>query len=167
MSYKKEIFVKLDLCVGCKSCTLACATEHSKSKNLYGAMFEKPALKSRIYVEFVAPDKSVPVLCRHCEDAPCMNACITGAISRNDESIVITDADKCIGCWTCIMVCPYGVIGQHIEEHKAYKCDKCKDKEIPACVNACTTKALVYKSAKNYSKDVRQVVSEDLVSKRQ
>ena len=46
--------------------------------------------------------------------------------------MVITDTDKCIGCWTCVMVCPYGVIGRHLEEHKAYRCDRCPDREIPA-----------------------------------
>ena len=166
MSAKKEIFVKLDRCVGCKSCYLACATEHSKSKNLFAAMSETPAPKSRIYVEWVEPNKSVPLVCRNCEDAPCMNACIAGAISRNEDGIVVTNKDKCIGCWTCVMVCPYGVIGQHMEEHVAYRCDRCPDREIPACVSSCPTQALIFKNVDDYSKDLRLTASKGLVSER-
>ena len=64
-----------------------------------------------------------------------MHACIVGAISTDDEGVVLTDPDRCIGCWTCVMVCPYGVIGRHAEEKKAYRCDLCPDLETPACVS--------------------------------
>ena len=101
MSQPKEIFVKTDRCVGCLSCKIACAVEHSKSKTLFGAISEHPVPKSRVYVQWVEPDGKVPLVCRHCEDAPCMYACISGAISRDENGVVITDTDKCIGCWTC------------------------------------------------------------------
>ena len=84
MAQPKEIFVRLDRCLGCHSCELACSVEHSQSKSLYSAISEKPTPQSRVYVEWVAPDNRLPVLCRHCEDAPCMHACICGAISRTD-----------------------------------------------------------------------------------
>jgi Fe-S-cluster-containing hydrogenase component 2 len=116
MSQPKEIFVKTDRCVGCRSCITACAVEHSASKSLFGAIAETPRPKSRVYVEWVAPDRKVPLVCRHCEDAPCMHACISGAIHRDADGVVRTDTDKCIGCWTCVMVCPYGVIGRHLED---------------------------------------------------
>lgn len=165
MAEPKEIFVRLDRCMGCHSCELACAVAHSASQSLYGAMFEKPQPKPRVYVEYVAPDNPVPVLCRHCEDAPCMYACIAGAISRTDAGAVVTQADKCIGCWTCVMVCPYGVIGRHLEEHKAYRCDRCQDHDLPACVGACPNKALVYQSVGEYSQQARQHASNELIQK--
>lgn len=163
MSEPKEIFVRTDRCVGCLSCTIACAVEHSASKILFGAVGEKPAPKSRIYIEWAAQDKKVPIVCRHCEDAPCMYACISGAISRNEEGVVVTDVDKCIGCWTCVMVCPYGVIGRHLETHKAYRCDRCPDRDVPACVNACPTGALIYKTVPAYSASVRQHASREFL----
>jgi len=159
----KEIFVKTDRCVGCLSCKIACAVEHSKSKTLFGAISEHPVPKSRVYVQWVEPDGKVPLVCRHCEDAPCMYACISGAISRNENGVVLTDTDKCIGCWTCVMVCPYGVIGRHLEEHKAHRCDRCTDREIPACVSACPTGALVYETVESFSGKVRKHVSRELI----
>jgi len=63
-----------------------------------------------------------------------------------------------------VMVCPYGVIGRHLEEHKAYRCDRCPDLAIPACVGACPTKALVYRSVEAFSKDVRKAASIEMLS---
>jgi carbon-monoxide dehydrogenase iron sulfur subunit len=93
-----------------------------------------------------------------------MHACIAGAISRAGDGVVATDPDRCIGCWTCVMVCPYGVIGRHLEEQNAYRCDRCPDREIPACVSACPTRALVYQSATQYSGGVRKHASRELLS---
>lgn len=163
MHEPKEIFVDTNKCTACKTCEIACAVEHSESKNLYGAVSEKPAPKSRVYVEWVGPDMKVPILCRQCEDAPCMHACISGAISRDERSVVMTDADKCIGCWTCVMVCPYGVIGRHLESQKAYRCDRCPDRDTPACVSSCPTKALVFRTVEAFSKDVRKGVSSEML----
>ncbi|MBU1169762.1 MAG: 4Fe-4S dicluster domain-containing protein [Proteobacteria bacterium] len=162
MDQIKEIFVRKDLCMGCHSCELACAVAHSASKNIYEAMGEHPMPKSRVYVETVSASVPVPILCRHCEDAPCMHACIAGAIHRTADQAVVTDADKCIGCWTCVMVCPYGVIGRHLEARKAYRCDRCQDRDQPACVSACPTKALVYQTVTDFSKDLRRKAAEEL-----
>jgi carbon-monoxide dehydrogenase iron sulfur subunit len=163
MSQPKEIFVRLNRCMGCHSCEMACAVEHSKSKSLYGAIAEQPRPKHRVYVEAVTPSKPVPILCRHCEDAPCMHACIAGAIQRTPEGVVRTNGDKCIGCWTCVMVCPYGVIGRHMEEHKAYRCDRCPDRAAPACVEACPTGALVYRTVEELSKETRRAASAEML----
>jgi carbon-monoxide dehydrogenase iron sulfur subunit len=143
---------------------MACAVAHSAGKTPYAAITESPVPKPRIYVEWVAPDRGVPIVCRHCEEAPCMHACISGAISRGPAGVVFTDKDKCIGCWTCVMVCPYGVIGRHLEEHKAYRCDRCPDRETPACVTACPTRALIYQSVSDFSRQVRRKASGELLS---
>jgi len=140
----KEIFVRLDRCQGCHSCELACAVEHSQAKSLFAAISEKPVPRKRLYVEWVRQQK-VPLLCRHCEDAPCVRACRTGALTQDPITRVVShDPTRCIGCWMCTMVCPYGVIGRRLEERIAVKCDRCPDRDIPACVAACPTKALVY-----------------------
>ncbi|MCP4722013.1 MAG: 4Fe-4S dicluster domain-containing protein [Desulfobacteraceae bacterium] len=162
MPQPKEIFIKTDRCLGCMSCMIACAVEHSQSKTLFGAIAESQTSKARLYVEWAAPDKKIPLVCRQCEDAPCMYACISGAITRNEEGIVVTNADKCIGCWTCVMVCPYGVIGRNMETSKAYRCDRCPDREIPACVSACPTGALIYETVPEYSKSIRKQASQEL-----
>ncbi len=166
MPEPKEIFARPERCVGCLSCEIACAVEHSQSKNLFAAIAERPRAKHRLWVEWVAPQHKVPILCRHCEDAPCMHACISGAIRRTEAGVVLTDADKCIGCWTCLMVCPYGVIGRHLETHKSYRCDRCPDRAEPACVSACPTQALVYRTATEYAAAARQTAAAGLLTER-
>ncbi|MFH2059493.1 MAG: 4Fe-4S dicluster domain-containing protein [Pseudomonadota bacterium] len=164
MSNLKEIFVKTELCTGCNTCKIACAVEHSQSKNLFAAINETPRPKSRVYVEYLPGNTKIPILCRHCEEAPCVNACISGAITRTDLNTVVTDNDKCIGCWTCVMVCPYGVIGRDKAQAKAYRCDRCPDLETPACVSSCPTNALVYETVESFSKHKRKTASKELVT---
>ena len=153
----KQIFVHLDKCTGCRTCELACAVEHSQSKSLFAAIFESPRPAHRLYVE-AALGKPVPILCRHCDDAPCLNACISGAIYRDPQraGVVMQRGDKCIGCWTCIMMCPYGVVGrQHDGRRIAIKCDRCPDRDTPACVASCPTKALEYKEVEAFAQERR------------
>ncbi|MCX8026408.1 MAG: 4Fe-4S dicluster domain-containing protein [Thermodesulfovibrionales bacterium] len=162
MSNPREIFVNIKRCTGCKTCEISCAVEHSKAKNLYSAISELPTPKARLSVEWHQTAGSIPVLCRQCDDAPCMHACITGAIKRDVRGAIVTDTDKCIGCWTCVMVCPFGVIGRHLQIQKAYRCDRCPDREIPACVESCPTKALVFKTVDEYSTNKRYAFVEEM-----
>ncbi|MBN2123605.1 MAG: 4Fe-4S binding protein [Deltaproteobacteria bacterium] len=152
----KTVFVNPERCIGCKQCQIACAVEHSVSKGLYGAISETPVPRPRI---LVAPglylDTSFPNKCRHCDPAPCMAVCPSGAIGRDGElDIVVVDGHKCIACAMCAMVCPFDVltfypsIGIEIDKPVALKCDHCIDRRrqgrIPACVEACKVGALVY-----------------------
>ena len=153
----KQIFVDFAKCTGCKTCEIACAVEHSKSKNLFGALFESPRPMHRIYVE-TAWGKPTPILCHHCEDAPCLNACISGALYRDPvKGTVLLQQDKCVGCWSCIMMCWAGVIGQQQNGRRvSVKCDRCPDLEIPACVASCPTKALIFTDVDVFAKERRQ-----------
>ena len=159
MSQTKEIFVRIDRCVGCRTCEIACAVEHSASKSLFAAMAETPVPRKRLYIES-AEQFNVPLLCRHCEDAPCARSCVTGALRQDAHSRIVShDAEKCIGCWMCTMVCPYGVIGRKKEQRVAVKCDRCPDREQPACVDACPTQALVYAAEETFAGSVRSAAA--------
>lgn len=136
------IFVRADRCMGCKSCEIGCAVQHSKGKSLFSALLESPPPMKRLFVE-QADGLRMPVLCRHCEDAPCLNACISGCLYRDEKGFVRRRKERCIGCWTCIMLCPFGVVTRDGEKHIAVKCDRCHKLDVPACVSACPTKALV------------------------
>jgi len=155
----KEVFVRLDRCMGCKSCEMACAVEHSASKSLFGAISEKPGPVRRVYVE-MAEGQRVPMLCRHCEDAPCVAVCRTGAMNQDPiTGVVDRDKERCVGCWMCAMICPYGVIGRQAETRVAVKCDRCKGLEIPACVHACPCGALIYASQQEFMEMMRKAAA--------
>lgn len=152
----KTVFVQPERCVGCKQCEIACAVEHSQSKDLFQAVFENPKPKPRIYVgPGVYLNSSFPNKCRHCDPAPCMAVCPTAAISRTaDREIVLIDGDKCISCAMCAMVCPFDVIRYYesVEALKgravALKCDHCVERQqqglMPACVEVCKVSALIF-----------------------
>jgi len=147
----KRIYCKIEKCLSCRSCEIACAVAHSQSKSLTAAVGELPLPKHRIHVESIDAEgsphriRSIAVQCRHCEDPLCVQACISGGISKDPETgQVVNDPGKCVQCWSCIMVCPFGVIVRYEDCHQAVKCDHCADREIPACVEACPTHALIY-----------------------
>ena len=76
---KGSIYVELSKCLSCHSCELACALEHSESKELAKAIYEDPAPVARVRLEQVE-GTAIPLQCRHCEDAPCVTICPSGAI---------------------------------------------------------------------------------------
>jgi formate dehydrogenase iron-sulfur subunit len=88
-------------------------------------------------------------VCKHCANAPCQEACPTGAIIRTEFDSVYVQQDICNGCGYCIVACPFGVIAR--DEHgdnKAHKCtlcyDRLKDGMEPACAKACPTDSIVF-----------------------
>lgn len=147
----KRIYAIEDWCVDCKRCEVACKTAHSKSKDTVKALtFESPAPQSRITVEGDL-HLSVAVNCRHCERPLCVEGCISGAMQKDPVTGVVTsDPEKCVGCRTCVSMCPYGCVtvttvsGRDI----ALKCDLCGDGAgepgEPKCVAACPNRALIY-----------------------
>ena len=84
------------------------------------------------------------VSCRHCEDPLCVKSCIAGALFRQDGVIRI-DRKKCVGCFTCVLVCPYGALAPN-EDGVMQKCELCLENSsgAPACVQGCPNRAIVY-----------------------
>jgi carbon-monoxide dehydrogenase iron sulfur subunit len=122
-------------------------TEHSISKDPVKAFFfEKPKPVSFAFVEHIPP-LAISTMCRHCQEAECLEACKNGSIKRDEGTGRIEiDQDKCLGCGMCIMACPYGAIifyrrnGRNV----AGKCDLCAKRDLPACVSVCPNRALVF-----------------------
>ena len=84
------------------------------------------------------------VSCRHCKDPLCVKACITGALTQTDGLITI-NSEKCVGCFTCVLSCPYGAIMPG-EGTAVQKCELCTKNACgePACVAGCPNRAIVY-----------------------
>ena len=130
--------------MGCRLCEVYCQVEHSRTKDLIKAFkreSSRPLLRS--WVEERKP-VSFSIRCQHCSEPPCVYACLTGALSQDTESGIVTvDEERCIGCWTCILACPFGAIQRDTERGKIAKCDLCNGKDIPVCVANCPNEALV------------------------
>lgn len=142
----KTIVVDVKKCLACKSCEIACALVHSKSKVLEEAITETPKPQHKVTVE-QAEEFGIPLACRHCIDAPCIEICPTGALQRQSEpGPVIIDQQLCIGCKLCMLICPFGVLQIDAEGRAVIKCDMCyqraKEGKLPACVEACPTNGL-------------------------
>lgn len=140
----RRVYCDIRKCLACRTCEIACVVRHSQSGELVRALGESPRLKQ--LAEIKASDLGAFSLrCHHCEEAACIDACKTGATRRDPVSgKVLIDRDKCVGCWMCVMVCPFGAVFADRQSGKAIKCDMCEGYDRPACVAACPTKALCY-----------------------
>jgi carbon-monoxide dehydrogenase iron sulfur subunit len=145
----KRIYADEKFCIGCRLCEVHCFVSHSRSKRIIKAYREDRGLvQPRVRVE-QSGLTSFALQCRHCEDAPCLDACMTGAMHRDQASgAVICDEDACVGCWMCVMVCPLGAVSPGPAGRKkiASKCDLCGMawKDNPPCVANCPNEALKY-----------------------
>ena len=142
----KKVFAKEEYCIGCKLCEIWCLVEHSQSKNILKAFKKEiPRTLPRVIVEERNPN-SFALQCRHCPVPDCVYSCISGAMYIDEKTgAVLHDPDKCVGCWTCILVCPYGAIQRNeLTDKTASKCDLCGGKDIPSCVEHCRNGALFY-----------------------
>ena len=151
----KTVIIRPERCVGCLQCRLACAVEHSASKNLYAAIIEATRPRARLRIYPGGRHLAFPNKCRHCDPAPCQEVCIAGAIKRDaSRDTVDIDPQRCISCAMCAMACPFGVLtyaplaAAPDKPAVALKCDQCPDREkvgqTPACVMACKVGALTY-----------------------
>lgn len=147
----RKLAVNATDCTGCRRCEQACIAAHSRSGNAALAALEKPVPKTRILIEYEAGP--VPVVCRHCVEPLCVSACMAGCMQKDPATGVVTNQgheQQCVGCWMCIMACPYGVISpsgepgpeQETRFAVALKCDLCPDRDTPACVEACPMNVL-------------------------
>ncbi len=145
----KKVYINEDVCIGCGLCEVHCRLQHSKSKDFLKAFKKELTPMPLARVERAQPI-SFSVQCRHCAEPSCVYACLTGALQQNPETgIVSVDTEKCIGCWTCLLACPFGIIRQDKAQKRIAKCDLCLGKETPACVANCPNEALVYAEVQN------------------
>jgi len=124
---------------------------HSQSGELVKALREEPLPNHRVTVLKVDDNgrkvrmRSVALQCRQCLEPACVDACFAGGVVKDEiTGLVRFDRDRCVGCWSCTMVCTFGAIVRVRDAKVAVKCDRCEDREQPACVAACPTAALVF-----------------------
>ena len=135
----------LSRCLACRNCELACAKAHAGYEDIMEALLGDAHLVSRVRV-IQAAGRAVPVQCQHCEDAPCVAVCPSGALYRDEPTgRILLAPDKCIRCKACVRVCPYGAVTWDAQTKSIIRCDVCEgiieEGEEPWCVAACPTSA--------------------------
>ena len=140
--------VDLERCVGCSACMVACKAENQVPEGVFRLRVGELSWQdgpddTAIAVEFQHAQ------CYHCENAPCVTVCPTGATYIDKATgIVKIDPAKCTGCKACIVACPYGM--RHLDPvlGVADKCSLCAHRvaknQEPACVDVCPTGARIF-----------------------
>jgi len=157
------------LCIGCKACEVACKEWNGVSEDgleWSGFSYDNTGAVGAStwrHVKFVeqAPEPgfggNAPELnswsfssdvCKHCENAGCLEACPTGAIVRTEFGGIFIQPDVCNGCAYCVVSCPFGVVERNQEDGRAFKCTFCYDRQKagmkPACAKACPTESIKF-----------------------
>jgi Fe-S-cluster-containing dehydrogenase component len=179
---KLGLVIDLDICVGCHACAVNCKEwntgGHSAPLTDYDPYGTDPngVWFNRIHSFEVRGDKGdsrtvhFPKSCLHCEDAPCVTVCPTGAsYKREEDGIVLVNADTCIGCKLCSWACPYGAREYDEDQGVMKKCTLCVDKiynenldvesRVPACVSTCPAGARHFGDLGDPSSDVSRLVA--------
>ena len=131
----KKLSVYPEKCTGCRLCELGCSFKQTGEFN--------PAY-SRVKVCIFGEDAFyTPIVCTQCDEAWCMKACPSGAISRDyGARVVKVNKERCVGCRMCTLACPFGTITYYALEGKAIKCDECDGQ--PECALFCPTGAIAF-----------------------
>ncbi|HEY1676628.1 MAG TPA: 4Fe-4S dicluster domain-containing protein [Candidatus Sulfotelmatobacter sp.] len=156
------------LCIGCKACEVACKEWNGLEEdglNWSGHSYDNTGAVGAStwrHVKFVeqAPTPGLggnageaswtfsSDVCKHCEEAGCLEACPTGSIVRTEFGGVFIQPDVCNGCGYCVTSCPFGVVERNPKDGRAFKCTFCYDRQKvglePACAKACPTESIKF-----------------------
>jgi carbon-monoxide dehydrogenase iron sulfur subunit len=141
---RKKI-IDIGKCTGCRNCELACIAVHSPNEDIRQAYAKggAEAVRARCKVALTPEGQLFPQHCRHCKDPRCVEACPNGALQKREDGYVICDTETCLGCYLCVMSCPYGYARPATSGRRMMiKCDGCAERDCMACVKACPTGCL-------------------------
>ena len=184
---KLGLVIDLDTCVGCHACVISCKEWNTANYgapladvDAYGAA-PVGSFLNRIHSFEATPEGRgpdappavvhFPKSCLHCEDAPCVTVCPTGAsYKRVEDGIVLVNESDCIGCGLCAWACPYGAREMDGVEKVMKKCTLCVDRiynehipeedRVPACVRTCPAGARHFGDLGDPESQVSRLVAE-------
>ncbi|MEO8081531.1 MAG: sulfate reduction electron transfer complex DsrMKJOP subunit DsrO [Caldimonas sp.] len=163
---------------GCTDCVSACSTENGLSGRT-GPTDSQWIRKIEIKEIKTGRSSSLPVMCQHCAEPPCVDVCPTGASFKRADGIVLVDRHTCIGCRYCVMACPYkarSFVHEPIADQKpevprgkgcVEGCTLCVHRidkgQGPACVEACAKaghRAMLFGDLNDPASEISQRVRE-------
>ncbi|NDU87740.1 MAG: 4Fe-4S dicluster domain-containing protein [Ferrovum sp.] len=137
---------------GCDACVKACNRENGLSGETRPTDSQWMR-KVDLVQEGTGRKISLPMMCQHCADPPCVDVCPTAASFKRADGIVLVDKHRCIGCRYCMMACPYkarSFVHEPVTDHSGHtprgqgtveSCTLCVHRvdqgQSPACVEAC------------------------------
>ena len=144
-------------CVGCSDCVVACQTENNVPMVFAANGLWKLWMAHILSLKWRSDRRR----CNHCENAPCVRCCPTGASHIAEGGIVLVEHNECIGCGACIASCPYDARYPHPDGYvdKCTFCDhRIKNGMSPACVAVCPTKCIYFGDLDDPNSDVSVVL---------
>jgi len=125
----KRLFLDLEVCNKCEECRVCCGYFYHPQNNGIASLRE--------FATFAT-------ICRHCDDAPCVNSCYHQALERQPDGHLKRHKMRCTSCKSCSIACPFGVIFTDFIPYFDSKCDFClgHSSRLPKCVTSCPEKAL-------------------------
>lgn len=150
------IVAMAEKCIGCHTCEVACAVIHA------GTIAVSPENYFPRLNVVSQREISVPVMCRQCDNAPCVEACPVAALRKGTHGIEAVN-ERCIDCKSCMLACPFGAIEitrTAASPGRAHclivKCDLCEGHDGPACIRVCPTQALTLFTPSTLSEQQKQ-----------
>ncbi len=151
---EKVLVIDQEKCTGCRLCELVCSVYHTGSSN--------PSRARIKVIKWEDVGLYLPLTCQNCEDPHCVEVCPTKACHRDlERHMVLIDKDKCIGCKTCILACPFGAPLFDKVERVTIKCDYCDGE--PQCVRFCDIGAIKFVDPSEVNADRRYAAAEKFI----
>ncbi|AWB34209.1 sulfate reduction electron transfer complex DsrMKJOP subunit DsrO [Orrella marina] len=157
------MLVDLRKCIGCQACTVSCSMENLPPIG----QFRTTVLQYEVDM----PDESAPAmvslprLCNHCDNPPCVPVCPVQATFQREDGIVLVDNERCVGCGYCVQACPYDARFINHETQTADKCTFCEHRLevglLPACVESCVGGARLIGDLNDPQSLISQTISEN------